>query len=81
VSNPKTGIWSAVGAVLGGVAGAVAGQHAARYRPRVRYAREQGPGDIEDAMVVGGAAGAVVGAFLGGTIAGEDEKPPCPTLP
>jgi hypothetical protein len=27
---------------------------------------------VEDAMVVGGAAGAVVGAFIGGTIAGDD---------
>jgi hypothetical protein len=30
---------------------------------------------MEDAMVIGGAAGAVLGAFIGGTAAG-DETPP-----
>jgi hypothetical protein len=34
--------------------------------------RARGAPELEDAMVVGGATGAVVGAFLGGTIAGED---------
>jgi hypothetical protein len=31
---------------------------------------------MEDAMVVGGATGAVVGAFIGGTVAGEESPPP-----
>jgi uncharacterized membrane protein YfcA len=75
MSNAKTGALAAIGAVLGGVAGAAAGHYAAQLRPRLRYARAvraRGDLDIEDAMVVGGATGAVVGAFIGGTIAGED---------
>jgi outer membrane lipoprotein SlyB len=77
MSSASTGFWSALGAVVGGVAGATAGHYAAQYRPRLRYARAvraRGDQEIEDAMVVGGAAGAVVGAFLGGTIAGGDPK-------
>lgn len=80
MSNARTGLLSALGAVLGGAAGAAAGHYAAKMRPRARYANAfkfRGRGqDIEDAMVVGGATGAVVGAFLGGTIAGEDPAPP-----
>jgi alcohol dehydrogenase class IV len=79
MSNAKTGIWSAIGAVLGGAAGAAAGNYVAQMRPRVRYAnasRKRSRGQhIEDAMVMGGAAGATVGAFLGGTIAGEETPP------
>lgn len=76
MSNAKTGVLAALGAVLGGAAGAYAGSYAAKMRPRARYAnafRFRGRGqDVEDAMMVGGATGAVVGAFIGGTIAGED---------
>jgi hypothetical protein len=76
MSNAKTGLWSAIGALLGGAAGAAAGRYAAAdLRPRVRYAAARGD-DIEDAMVVGGAAGAVLGAFIGGTVAGEELPPP-----
>lgn len=76
MSNAKTGLLSAFGALLGGVAGAAAGKYAAQMRPRVRYATENGGADVEDAMVIGGAAGAVVGAFIGGTVGGEDPPPP-----
>jgi hypothetical protein len=84
MSNAKTGFWSALGAIAGGAAGAAAGRYAAMARPSVRYTeaprrRTRGQA-IEDAMVVGGATGAVVGAFLAGTIAG-DETPPTPQLP
>jgi len=77
MSNVNTGFWSALGAVVGGVAGAAAGHYAQQLRPRVRYARApRTQGDVmEDAMVIGGAAGAVLGAFIGGTAAG-DETPP-----
>ncbi len=67
MSNAKTGIFSAIGALFGGVIGAYAGKYAAEARPRTR----RGPEDVEDAMVVGGATGAVIGAFAAGTIAGE----------
>jgi hypothetical protein len=72
VSNASTGFFSALGAVLGGAAGAYAGSYAAKMRPRVRYAHAPRGQDVEDAMMIGGATGAVVGAFIGGTIAGED---------
>lgn len=75
MSDAKTGLVAALGAVLGGAAGAAAGHYAAQLRPRVRYANARPRilgQDVEDAMVVGGAAGAVVGAFIGGTIAGDD---------
>jgi hypothetical protein len=74
MSNAKTGLWSAFGALVGGAAGAYAGKYAAEMRPRVRYSAESGGADVEDAMVIGGAAGAVVGAFIGGT-AGAEEPP------
>lgn len=35
--------------------------------------------EVEDAMVIGGATGAVLGAFVGATVAGEDPPPPPPT--
>lgn len=76
MSNAKTGLLSAFGALLGGVAGAAAGHYAATMRPRVRYAAESGGADVEDAMVIGGAAGAVVGAFIGGTAGGEPTPVP-----
>jgi hypothetical protein len=78
MSNAKTGILSALGAVLGGAAGAYAGKYAAQMRPRVRYSAESGGADIEDAMVIGGATGAVLGAFVGGTMGGEDPPPALP---
>lgn len=79
MSDARTGLLSALGAVLGGAAGAAAGYAAARYRPsvQVRYAhsfRRSRGSEIEDAMVIGGATGAVVGAFIGGTLA-SDNKP------
>jgi hypothetical protein len=80
MSNAKTGIWSAIGALVGGAAGAMAGQYAISARPRVRYAAARGRGDeIEDAMVVGGAGGAVLGAFLAGALAGEEPPPQLPS--
>ena len=77
MSNAKTGLWSAIGALLGGAAGAAAGKYAVEARPRYRYAGRGRPGgsEVEDAMVVGGAAGAVLGAFIGGTASGEDPPP------
>jgi hypothetical protein len=84
MSNLKTGLWSAIGAVIGGAVGAAAGKAAIEYRPRVRYrySADEARGDeIEDAMVIGGAAGAVAGAFIAGAAAGEPETPPPPQLP
>jgi hypothetical protein len=79
LSDARTGLFAALGAVLGGAAGAAAGYAAAKYRPRLSYSvRARGAQEIEDAMVIGGAAGAVVGAFVGGTIASKD---PTPVLP
>jgi len=77
--NTKTGFWSAFGALAGGLAGALAGRYVAHARPRARYERgyaEQPTGtEIEDAMVIGGSAGAMLGAFIGGSAAGEEETP------
>lgn len=70
MSNAKTGLWSAVGALLGGAAGAAAGHYAAKARPTGRARTAQ---QVEDAMVVGGATGAVAGAFIVGALAGEEE--------
>jgi uncharacterized membrane protein YfcA len=77
MSNAKTGLAAAVGAIFGGAVGAAAGRYAALNRPRLRYttgeSRRKGRGQaVEDAMVIGGGVGATVGAFLGGTIAGND---------
>ena len=63
--SAKTGLWSAFGALLGGVAGATA---ASMLPPRARYAVA---GRAGDTRVVGGAAGAIVGAFLGGALGAE----------
>jgi hypothetical protein len=77
VSSAKTGLWSALGALAGGFVGAKAGYYAATTRPRVRYAAQRG-GNVEDAMVVGGATGAVIGAFVGGALSGESPAPQQP---
>lgn len=74
MANSKTGIWAALGAVAGGLAGAQAGKYASQYRPRGYHSTSRGH-ETEDAMVIGGAVGSVIGAFVGGTMAGEDEKP------
>jgi outer membrane lipoprotein SlyB len=86
MSNAKTGIWSALGALAGGLAGAAAGKLAVEARPRYRYGyaeqpprRRPGGSEVEDAMVVGGAAGAVLGAFIGGTMSGEETPPQLPS--
>lgn len=78
MSNAKTGLWSAIGALLGGAATAAAvGYYYVELRPRVRGRGRRGGGEsVEDAMTVGGAAGAVMGAFIGGMASGE----PSPTL-
>jgi len=89
--NAKTGLWSAVGALLGGVVGATAGRYAAVSRPRYRYAEAPPPekperprrgspvgSEVEDAMVVGGAAGAMLGAFIAGSASSEDVQAPYP---
>lgn len=73
MSDVKAGIWSALGAIAGGAAGAFAGRYAAQMRPR-GYGARRSSQELEDAMVVGGSAGAVLGAFFGGTI-GADEPP------
>jgi hypothetical protein len=87
MSSAKTGLWSAFGALVGGFTGAMAGKYMATTRPRVRYATEQpaprrGPrgSDVEDAMVIGGGAGAVLGAFVAGSLAGDDAPPTPPQL-
>ncbi len=80
MSNAKTGLLSAIGAVIGGAIGATAGYYSDRLRPRRSYVSATRGDAVEDAMVVGGAAGAVVGAFIGGAAAGE-ESPPPPQLP
>ncbi len=60
MSNAKTGFWAGLGALVGGAAGAAAGYYTEQFRPRTRYAMTRGRGsNIEDAMVIGGAAGAV----------------------
>jgi hypothetical protein len=93
MANARTGLWSAFGALIGGAAGAAAGRYAALARPRARgdsgrpidrYGRypayEAGSGsEVEDAMVIGGATGAVLGSFVAATMAGEDPPAPPPT--
>ena len=74
MSNAKTGLWSALGAVLGGAAGAAAGYYATQTRPRYAHGGAD-PEEIEDAMVIGGATGAVVGSFIGGALSGEETAP------
>lgn len=80
MSNVNTGFWSALGAVVGGAAGAVGGHYAAQFRPRHRFARAGRGDELEDAMVTGGAIGAVAGAFVFGALAGEDNPPAPPQL-
>jgi outer membrane lipoprotein SlyB len=74
MANAKTGIWSALGALAGAAAGAAAGRYAVKMRPRSRYARPRST-DVEDAMVIGGSTGAVLGAFLAGATMGEEPPP------
>lgn len=76
MSNAATGIWSAVGAILGGVAGAAAAKYAVESRPRGRGATRDRASEVEDAMVVGGAAGAVLGSFVAGATMGEAAPAP-----
>jgi len=71
VASARTGIWSAVGAFVLGTVGALAGREVAKAHPGVRYAVRRRSGHVTDVMVAGGAAGAVVGAFIGGALAGD----------
>jgi hypothetical protein len=87
MSSAKTGLWSAFGALVGGFTGAMAGKYMATTRPRVRYATAEPPprrgargSEVEDAMVIGAGAGAVLGAFVAGAVAGEDAPPTPPAL-
>lgn len=70
--NSKTGFWSAFGALAGGVIGATAAKYAMRARSRHRY--DEGSVNAEDAMVLGGAAGAMIGAFFGGATGAPKER-------
>jgi outer membrane lipoprotein SlyB len=81
MSNAKTGLWSALGAIGGALLGAQAGKYAAKTRPRYSYAEQPHGPEVEDAMVVGAAAGAVLGAFVAGAAAGEPAPPPAPQPP
>ena len=72
MSNATTGMWSALGAILGGVAGAAAAKYAVQSRPR----NQRTASEVEDAMVVGGATGAVFGAFVAGAVTGEEAPRP-----
>ena len=74
MSSTRTGLWSAFGALLGGAAGAAAGHYAAKARPRYAGGSSTSGETVEDAMVVGGATGAVVGAFIGGAASGPEPK-------
>lgn len=74
MSNAKTGIWAAIGALAGGAAGAFIGKHVAETRPRAYGGRAKAEA-VEDAIVVGGAAGAVFGAFVTGAAVGEETPP------
>jgi len=73
--NAATGMWSALGAILGGVAGAAAAKYVVERRPRGRGA-PHGSSEVEDAMVVGGAAGAVLGSFVAGAATAESPSVP-----
>jgi hypothetical protein len=75
--NSKAGFWSAVGALVGGVVGAASAKYAAEVRPRsrLRYDAMQEGSPVEDAMIIGGAAGAVLGAFVGGAAGASEETP------
>lgn len=72
MASARTGVWSAIGALVVGAAGAFTGREVARRYPVVRYSLNRGRGGrVTDAMVAGGAAGAVVGAFIGGALSGN----------
>jgi hypothetical protein len=71
--NAKTGFWSAFGAFVGGAIGATAGKYATQARPR-QQATPAGT-EIEDAMVIGGAAGVMLGSFFGAAVAAPEEAP------
>jgi|HubBroStandDraft_1064217.scaffolds.fasta_scaffold14595_7 hypothetical protein len=75
MSNAATGVWSALGALLGGVAGAAAAKYVVESRPRGRGNRDRAS-EVEDAMVVGGAAGAVLGSFVAGATMSEPATVP-----
>jgi len=92
--NTKVGFWSAFGALVGGVVGATSAKYVSEARPRYRYAEKRyaqqkpaGGGrkrigtEIEDAMVIGGSAGALLGAFMGAAASAPEELPPPPQLP
>ena len=74
--NAKTGFWSAFGALVGGAIGATAGKYAVQVRPRYRYSAEQRGTEIEDGMVIGGAAGALLGSFVGAAASAPEEAAP-----
>jgi outer membrane lipoprotein SlyB len=76
MSNARTGMWSALGAILGGVAGAAAAKYVVESRPRGRSGQRDRSSEVEDAMVVGGAAGAVLGSFVAGAATGEGAPAP-----
>jgi uncharacterized membrane protein YfcA len=74
--NAKTGFWSAFGALAGGALGAVAGKYAVQMPLRYRYAEQpRRRGEVEDAMVIGGAAGAMIGSFFGAAVSAPEESP------
>jgi hypothetical protein len=75
--NNKTGFWSAFGALVGGAIGATTAKYAVQVRPRHSYTGRPPGTEIEDAMVIGGAAGAMIGAFVGGGASSpKDTSPP-----
>ena len=77
MSNARTGMWSAVGALFGGIAGVAAARYIVETRPRSKSASQHDRGaEIEDAMIVGGATGAVLGAFIAGAATGEEALRP-----
>ena len=74
--NTKAGFWSALGAVVGSVVGATAAKYAVQARPRHRYDEDpDGPG-VDAASIMGGAAGAIIGAFVGGAVGAPEEPLP-----
>jgi hypothetical protein len=75
MSNAKTGVWSAAGAVLGALGG-TAVSHAVGKRSPVRYT-----GKREDRIFLGSAVGAGLGAFVAGMAAGESSPPQTSSQP
>lgn len=79
MASARTGVWSALGALVVGAAGALAGREIARAYPDVTYSlRRRRGGPVTDAMVAGGAAGAIVGAFIGGALSGDSSPAALP---